>query len=125
MSTFLLNFRSQFEEEVSSGRKRQTIRRERADGKRPTTADVVHCYVGLRTRGSRLIKKGQVISCDDVTIDPNSRWVSVNSKLVSSIDMPSFARADGFDSAQAFFDFFAEAHGGRVEGFLVKWAPQS
>ena len=55
MARFVLNFKRQFAAAVETGAKRQTIRANRKDNKRPQVGDVACCYTGLRTLFSEFL----------------------------------------------------------------------
>jgi hypothetical protein len=39
-------------------------------------------------------------------------------------EVDQLARADGFDSAAEFYEFFQSEYGGTFSGYLVKWEAQ-
>lgn len=128
MSTFLFNFQRQFADRVERGDKRQTIRGQRADGRRPQPGDQVKLYTGLRTRQTRLLRNGTVVRCRAVRIDfaangGNGEMV-IDGQQLQLHERQAFAVADGFDSWQAMLAWFKDQYGGgRVvwDGFCVEW----
>lgn len=119
------NFRPQFALAVERGEKRQTVRKHRVDGKVPEPGDWVMLYTGLRTRDTRLLNEGPVERCRRVRIDPRERVLVIDGELQDLEQTTAFARADGFDTRLAMFQFFEDTHGGMVfEGFVVTWEPK-
>lgn len=122
MGIFLLNFKKEFAPRVESGEKRQTIRRNRRDGRRPQTGDTVKCYTGLRTRAARLLRVAPVTECLSVRMDIDERVVVVDGRLLNRDEAHAFARADGFESLSWMFFWFRDQYHSQVfEGFCVRW----
>ncbi len=70
------NFRAQFAEDVESGRKTQTIRAERKDGRRPKVGDTLKLYTGMRTKACRLLAVGRCTAVVPITIEPPCIYVA-------------------------------------------------
>ena len=125
MATFPFNFKPQFAAAVLSGQKRQTIRRNRADGRRPVPGDVAKLYTGLRTSATQLLRQAPVVQCRGVRIYLGDGLITVDGKRMEGVERGDFARADGFDHWPAMLAFFQEQYGadGEVfEGFCVEWS---
>jgi hypothetical protein len=125
MARFPFNFKRQFAAAVADGTKRQTIRANRKDGKRPQPGDIAALYTGLRTRNTQHLRDGVVINCHAVRID----CVGGHGKLIIDGDVLSweartgFAKADGFADWPAMLDFFRTQYGlDTFDGFCVEWA---
>lgn len=124
----LYNFKAQFADAVRSGAKRQTIR---ARGKRPPPkpGEIAHLYQGLRTKHVTLLGKHAITAVTAITISPHDKTVRVPREVLgtpcwtdlTSDEVEELARADGFPSAEAFFEFFAGEPSGSLSGYLIKW----
>lgn len=128
MAIFPFNFQRQFADDVRHGRKRQTVRRNRADGRRPVPGDTLKLYTGLRTSATTLLLAATCTECQAIRIDLSDRTVIVDGEKLAWPDLIDFAKADGFENVDAFFGFFIEQYGGEsvlFEGFLTKWSPEA
>jgi hypothetical protein len=124
MSTFLFNFKPQFVPLVKSGKKRQTVRATRADGRVPRPGDVAKLYTGLRTRNTRLLMAADIIACDPVRIDFEERAFVLGGERLRLGTLEQFAKEDGFANATEMIDWFKGTHGpDDFEGFCVRWDP--
>jgi hypothetical protein len=119
----LINFKERFVPLIESGKKRQTIRIKR---KNPIKAgDTLHLYTGLRTKKCRLIKK---VVCKSVhTISIGNRNLTIHNNFGDIICSPNiismlgFAKADGFNSEDEFFEFFSQPMYKNKQLQLIKW----
>ena len=126
MATFPFNFQARFADAVRSGAKRQTIRRNRRDGRRPVPGDAAKLYTGLRTRATQLLCQAAVTEVLSVRIDFEDRQIYVDGERLTVSERTAFAQADGFASWPDMLTWFAEQYGScsenRVfEGFCVRW----
>lgn len=123
------NFRKQFAEQVTSGKKRQTIRLR--NGKRPPrVGDEINLYYGLRTKSCRLLRtvkcKGVVSLVVDVPRESVTAW-STASFLplpvpIKGKDLIQLARDDGFNTVDEFFSFFRKQYGEQqLDCWLIAW----
>ncbi len=114
-----LNFQKRFAADVESGRKCQTIRAPRKDG-RPTArpGDTLYLYTGMRTKGCRKLGEAVCTKTSQVVITDDWR-ILVNGSRVEDDD--AFARADGFDDAANLYDWFRDTHSLPFEGSLIEW----
>ena len=120
-----LNFKSQFADDVESGRKRQTIRKRR---KRPIkVGDPLYLYTGMRTKHCRMLR-AHPETCTSVepivirSMDGVCVAVSVGGRLLNREGAETIARADGFTSLDEFGAFFERQYGASTfEGVLLKW----
>jgi hypothetical protein len=120
----IYNFKGQFGSAVRSGEKRQTIR---AHGKRPPpkVGDWAYCYTGLRTQNVCRLGQFKIVRVTQISISTNSRTVQVPQDgrwyALSKEEIEQLAQADGFASADDFFEFFTKEHGGTLGGHLIEW----
>lgn len=116
------NFQPRFIPAVSSGQKCQTIR---AIGKRrhARPGELVQLYTGMRTRNcQKLIEHDP--TCIKVMPVSIASGVTVDGLTLIGGQVDAFAIADGFDSAEEFFDFFRRLHSSPFEGVVIVWEPQ-
>lgn len=122
------DFKARFADQVKNLEKRQTIR---ARGKRrpPCVDDPLMLYTGMRTQNCRKLADVVCTSVEPISISIRSRTVQM---LVLRGRVPMWAtlldheievlaKADGFDSAESFFAWFAETHGDTFSGYVIKW----
>lgn len=123
MARFPLNFKRQFAPAVLDGTKRQTIRKNRADGKRPTPGDIAACYTGLRTSSTQHLRDGLVTRCRSVRIHcEGSGELIIDGAKLDQAQRHEFALADGFSSWPAMLDFFISQYAQHTfDGFCVEW----
>lgn len=112
--------------------KRQTIRAERKDGRRPKEGETLQLYCGMRTRQCFLIGKARCLFSCDITLlfddDPEMEGVvSPGFGLAqwgyNSLD--AFAQGDGFKDWQELKSFWAAEHPTIREfvGVITFWEP--
>lgn len=114
------NFQSRFADAVQSGRKKQTIRANRKDGRRPHIGANVALYTGMRTKNCRLLARGIITAVRSFEITVQGVF------FLDGKDMPyeqaySFAIADGFDTFSAMREWFEATHGLPFKGLLIQW----
>ncbi len=127
-----LNFQKQFAAAVESGKKRQTIRCHRKDG-RPHVlpGQTLKLYTGMRTKECRLLAMVRCISVEVVTIDRDGVglgegtlrviWLGEASSFIRRGMLEGLAIADGFKDWPAMREWFRETHGLPFHGSLIKW----
>ncbi len=123
-----LNFKAQFADQVKNLEKRQTIR---ARGKRrpPRVGEPLMLYTGMRQCGCRKLRDAVCTSVEPIGISIWSKTVQMPRTFLgeqiwaelSDDEIDKLAKADGFESASAFFAWFAEHHGDTFSGYLIKW----
>lgn len=113
------NFKAQFADDVASGKKWQTIRRNR----RAKVGDPLQLYTGMRTKGCRKLRDAVCTAVYEVTIKSRGYYLAVrlNGELLPTEQVRELALADGFESLSAFADFFAEQYGLPFCGYLTRW----
>ena len=122
MPTYLLNFKPQFAGRVESGDKTQTIRRNRADGKKMQPGDTVKLYTGLRTRNARLLREARVEAVFRVRMDAAENVIVVDGDKLDAARAAAFARDDGFSCVSEMLAWFKDQYmSNEFEGFCVQW----
>lgn len=122
MSTFLFNFKKAFAPRVESGEKRQTIRRNRKDARRPVPGDTVKLFTGLRTSGARLLRAATVVECLSVRMYIDERVIVINGLNLDRERAIAFAVADGFKCLDEMMRWFFDQYGTNdFEGFCTRW----
>lgn len=117
--------------------KRQTIRAERADGKRPAVGDELHLFTGMRTpQCERLAPRRWAFVTDvrDIAITlatahdasdhvGDTVKFTPGVKLIAPIHLHAFSQDDGFRDWQDMRDFWHKEHRGVSEfaGFITFW----
>jgi len=123
MARFPFNFKRQFVEAIVGGTKCQTIRANRADGKRPKPGDIAALYTGLRTRNTQHLRDGEVTRCRAVRIDCSMGGdLFIDGQHITGPDRTAFAQADGFSDWPAMLAFFKDQYAvATFDGFCVEW----
>lgn len=116
----LMGYKKCFAPLVERGDKRQSIRAYRKDGKNPKPGQKLYHYIGLRTPSCRKILESVCRGVEPIAIES---WgnVVVGTKTLSVSEEEALARADGFESARAFFDFFEKVYSLPFYGLLIRW----
>lgn len=118
------SFKKQFADKIADGRKRQTIR---AHGKRrhARPGEPVQLYIGMRTKHCvKIIPDPICTAAADIRIHvPHGTepcQITFRGRTFYVDD--EFAKADGFDSGEAFTRFWFDVHGpGCFEGVVIEW----
>jgi len=113
------NFKKQFADDVERGKKRQTIRAKRRDGRNPHVGDKLYFYTGMRTKSCRKLGEATCIAVDQITIDEHG--INLNGKWLCIYDQAVTACADGFCSSYDLKAFLRKEHGLPFEGLLYRW----
>lgn len=113
------NFKACFAPLVESRQKRQTIR---AEGKRKHAhpGDRLQLYTGMRTKACRKLTEAECTSTHEIEIRDRSE-LRIDGISQTPTEQEQLALADGFDSLQAFHDFFQSVHGLPFKGRLIRW----
>ena len=115
----LINFQKQFADDVESGKKRQTIRKQR---KRPfRIGDTLHLYTGLRSKKARKLGIEKCKWVDQIRIYWNAIRFDQRWGLSFKRELDEFAQADGFKNFEEMRDWFNKTHGIPFRGTLIKW----
>lgn len=129
------NFMKRFAEDVEEGRKLQTIRKLRKDGRVPCKpGDRLQLYTGMRSPSCRLLHEATCSSILQISIQTDGAIFlsAVEKGVLSSVQrggwapldtdhMNELARADGFEDPAGLIEFFSETHGLPFDGYLIKW----
>lgn len=115
----LLGFKKQFAPLVETGRKRQTIRAKRRDGRNPHAGETLFLYTGLRTKSCRKLRIETCKSSQEICI--KSHGINVAGEWLRHADVEVLARNDGFDSFEQLLAFFEKEHGLPFWGLIIKW----
>lgn len=122
-----LNFRAEFSALVESGRKRQTIRAYRKDGRDPKPGDTLHLYVGLRTKGARKLAEVRCVGVERIRIAKvrGATSITLRRRRLDFEEAHALALADGFDSLMALRLWFESVHGLPFDGIVIRWIKES
>lgn len=113
------NFKAQFADDVESGKKLQTIRAKRKDGRIPKTGEALQLYTGMRTKSCRKLRDAV---CEFVSqVSMNDAGMKIDGIALAPGHIKELALADGFDSIEAFRNFFKDTHGFPFSGHLIRW----
>ena len=114
-----LNFRLIFAPAILDGRKTQTIRAIRKDGRVPKRGDTLQLYTGMRTRHCHKICDVICEYTREITI--TELGVKLDGQALYPSSIYWLAEADGFDSVESFKNFFKDTYGLPFRGTLIKW----
>lgn len=117
------NFKGRFVEAVRSGRKCQTIRREREDGRDPKPGDELQLFTGMRSPRCKRIFDTRCRDRQRVVIDELEGTVEIllDGKKLNEGQREIFAIADGFDSWDELEDFILEQYELPFRGYVYYW----
>ena len=129
----LLGFEAQFAEAVATGRKRQTIRKLRKDGRDPKVGDRLHFYTGPYRPGER--KKIGEATCSatgrielrrDDADDRDVIYVSFHTDTPDRFPrgqgaLTWIAKADGFPDVETLIGYVERTYGFPFEGTVTRW----
>ena len=112
----VLGFKQQFVPKILDGTKIHTIRRDKH--RRWQKGVRIHFATGVRTKDYKQFKVGVCKFNQHIQIDRNSRavFLGLNGGLhrLSSKGVDLLARNDGFDSTEAFWEWFSEDFAGTI-----------
>lgn len=119
------NFQTRFVGPIQRGTKTQTIRR---IGKRrhARAGEMVQLYTGMRTKQCRKIVEDRIcLQAVQITIYIGESWfekIYVSGVMLHPVEWTKFAKRDGFDSVDDFYQCFKSMHGaGTFRGVLIQW----
>lgn len=119
------NFKGRFEPAIQSGKKRQTIRADRKDGRVARPGQTAYLFVGLRTAHCRPLGKAPITHVDPIEIQAAKGTaqlkVTVAGRKLSEQEIETLARADGFESRWEMRAFFGRRL--PLSGYMVTWDP--
>lgn len=118
------NFKVQFADDVESGRKTQTIRAYRKDGRTPSPGGTLQLFTGQRTNNCRKLRDATCISIQHIYINHyggSLPIVKLDKQRLAPAQVADLATADGFNRVMEMLDFFRANHGLPFRGLLIKW----
>ncbi len=122
-----LNFQKQFAPLVESGKKRQTIRAYRKDGRDPKVGNTLYLYTGQRTKACRKLGEAKCKSAVPFRIWWGfHQWVVMRTedyalRRLSGESANRLAVANGFEDWADMVRWFEKTHGLPFEGLLIRW----
>lgn len=119
-----LNFQARFAPLVESGKKCQTIRKHRNDGRDPKPGDVLYLYTGMRTKKCRKLAEVRCTSVTEIrmgylfsiSIDRGLGFHPLNKRQRREL-----AKRDGFHDAGLMLTWFDKTYSLPFEGLLIRW----
>jgi len=114
------NFKKEFSSKVESGEKLTTIRPKRKYPTRP--GQTAHLFYAQRTKYCRRLRSDlpRITSVTDMTI--TGHGTILDDLLLTDSAELFVAKADGFDSVEAFRDFFRKQYGlPKKDMELIRW----
>lgn len=108
-----------FQHKIVAGEKRQTVRR----AARCKPGDRLQLYTGMRTKGCRKLGEAVCTRVERVIIPapPLRHLMLGEGRVLRGKAAVAFARADGFESLEAFFAFFAMHYSLPFDGVVISW----
>ena len=118
-----LNFKKQFAPHVESGRKRQTIRAYRKDGRDPKPGQRLYLYTGMRTKECRKLKEAECKATAPIELGTGQLGdgIILNGRELDGVDRARVSRADGFACASEMLKWFKRVHGLPFKGLWIQW----
>lgn len=119
-----LNYKARFAPLVRSGRKRQTIRALRKDGRDPKPGDTLYHYTGMRTKACRKLSEAVCQSAVPIHMTGGMmamESVEVDGKWLVHHELDWLAQADGFRDWEEMRHWFFKTHGAPFTGLLIRW----
>lgn len=113
----LYNFEPRFYAGIKTGVIRHTIRRRRANPDKP--GNILHLYLGLRTRSVELIMRAPCVKVEEIKIRRRPPGIVIEGEALSPDECEIFAQHDGFSSFAEMMEYWR----GRLpfEGDLIHW----
>jgi hypothetical protein len=122
------NFQSRFADAVADGRKTQTIRAPRKDGRIPKVGQTAYLYTGMRSSAARKLGEGMIVEVHNISIFHHIGIVVETEGqtvlLQKTETLNAFAKSDGFLNWQEMVDWFSATHGLPFVGHLIMWVLQ-
>ena len=120
------NFQKQFAKMVETGKKCQTIRAHRKDGRHANKDNKLQLYTGMRTKNCRKLADAICTESCTVFINKNSYRIineplSIDITVYCEEHLNHFAKMDGFANFEELTEWFDKAHGLPFEGVLIMW----
>jgi hypothetical protein len=115
-----LNFQKQFAALVESGKKRQTIRAYRADGRDPSPGQWLFLYTGMRTKSCRRLGEAECDSVENIRISADGVRLGGTFTRCPAL-LHALAEADGFASWAELVEWFGGVRKLPFSGLLIRW----
>lgn len=119
-------FKNRFAQPIEQGIKRQTIRADRKDKRRPAKpGDTLTLYTGMRTKHCRKLAIVRCTFCAPLRLDRDGDGpaVTIGDRSLSAHEIEALAYDDAFRSTDEFVAFFEAEHGLPFAGWIIKWEP--
>lgn len=114
------NFQQRFAELVRDGRKCQTIRACRKDGRVPKIGAPFIAYTGMRTKHCRILRAAMITEV--LPIEISTAGITLNGRLLEMPAAHRLAVLDGFSSANEMIGWFIAMHGrSTFVGHVIRW----
>jgi hypothetical protein len=113
-------FKPEFAPLVVSGEKCQTVRPTPKRMPSPGDRISLRMWRGKPYRSEQRVLRDAIVEAV-LPVKMNAAAVTVSGYVLFGDEEWAFARADGFSTPQAMFDWFNVTHGLPFEGVLIKW----
>lgn len=115
------SFKKEFAADVEEGRKRQTIRKDRKDGRPPCArGGALQLYTGMRTAECRKLRDAVCLDVRRIIIKKNGA-IWTGGKKLGEKAAGKLARADRFSNVDKMRAWFADVHGLPFKGWVIRW----
>ncbi|MGB1032957.1 MAG: ASCH domain-containing protein, partial [Flavobacteriales bacterium] len=108
----ILGFKPQFVEKILDGTKIHTIREDVYGRWKPGMK--IHFTTGIRTKDYNQFHEGECTSIQRIEIYPSTRTVLIDGWSRDDIERSNLAQWDGFESQDAFFQWFNKPFSGKI-----------
>jgi len=122
-----INFRRRFVDAILAGTKTQTIRK--AGKRKFRVGQALQLYTGQRTGKCQKIMDAKVVELQYIEIDLDKYdgfvipEIIVNGRPLTTEEIEELASIDGFETWDAFIEFFADKYPSPFYGRIIKWGP--
>jgi hypothetical protein len=121
MQNFVRMFKPQFADAVENGTKLQTVRPRPKRMPKPGDTISCRCWTEKPYRSKhRILKTTVVTQVSDIELTSMHR-IKLAGLILNFEDAIAFAKADGFPSPGAMFEWFDNTHGLPFEGIVIIW----
>jgi len=120
----LIHFQQRFAADVASGKKRQTIRKERKRPIKPDDRLILGTWEGLPYRSKvRRLCTAACKSVSEIVVGVGIRGIGtkINGRHLSVAGRESLAKRDGFECYLDMVEWFAKTHGLPFRGVIIRW----
>ncbi len=120
-----LSFAAEFADLVADGRKCQTIRLPRKDGRDPKPGDTLYLKAGPYSGKRRNLGVVKCTSIEPIKIEEAGVTLGCRCRPWWSDFTRRFTLADGFEFSRDMWRYFRRNGGLPFEGYLLKWNPNA